>query len=795
VNVGGQVQNLTATVANDNSGVTWTLAVNGADCQQPAQGGCGTLTFDPAPALTAHYQPPITPPTAANASPTITATSVKDPAKKDSFTFSILTPAIAVTITNKFPSALTGGQDVTLNASISNDFLNQGLTWTLMAGGAPCQPGCGVLTAATAPALSAQYQPPATPPSTANASPTITATSVADTTKSDSFNFNIVTPPITVAIVNPFKSIFTGGQPVTVNASLTNDFLNAGVTWSMTSGGAPCTSACGTLTPLATPSTSATYTAPPTPQTGPTPSPTITATSVSENTKSASFTFSLVIPNSLVKGSYAFLLRGYDASLQPMALAGILVADGMGSLTGGEYDRNDNTTITNVAGPLSGSYTVDISFSQIPRLTLNITAGGTTIVLQCALSSDGSKAKVIELDGSLALNAGTLVIQDPTAANALATSTTPTSFAFGLDSDAPINGRVVEAGQFILGAGATSITGGVADEGQAGAATPVFGGLAGAAPIAPASSSATRPDALGRGTIALSISGSVTQYAYYVVNSSQLNLVEIDAGGALKTVQAGTARNQKALSGTSIQATSVAALTGMTTTGGSAPSPDVIIGVLSNPSGTAPVAHFDSNNSGTVATQQTAAGSFAVPYDSTTGRAIISGAFFADAVVYLYDQGSGFIADVTPATAGVNHGFSGPLVLQSVPGSGFTLQSISGNSIAVAGASSSSSMTNLDLAVNYDGAGNYIAMFDFTVSNLSVGLNGQGTNVLLNGATYQILDANLGRGELLQVPSGFFNKFPVQSDKMSFYLIGPNQFVAIEDTGLSPSGIMFFDPE
>jgi hypothetical protein len=104
-------------------------------------------------------------------------------------------------------------------------------------------------------------------------------------------------------------------------------------------------------------------------------------------------------------------------------------------------------------------------------------------------------------------------------------------------------------------------------------------------------------------------------------------------------------------------------------------------------------------------------------------------------------------------------------------------------------------MTNLDLAVNYDGAGDYTAMFDFTVSNTGVGANGQGQSILLNGATYHIVDANLGRGDLLQVPSGFFNNFPVQSDAMAFYLIGPNQFVAIEELGLSPSGIMFFDPQ
>lgn len=780
---------LTVTVSGDagNHGVTWTLSVAGSGCSP----GCGTLKAAAPPSLSAVYTPPASAPL--NQEATITARSVADDLQVFVFNFQIR-PPVSVSIAPKFSSVNVGGPVQNFTAAVSNDPTNSGVTWALTVSGADCQPGCGALNVDPSPALTAHYTPPAAPPSAANASPTITATSNADTSKNDSFNFTIVTPPITVTIVNKFSSTFAGSQPVNVNTVLTNDFLNQGVNWTLTSGGAACTAACGTLTPIGSPSTSATYSPPPSTQAGPIPSPIITAISVSDNTKSDSFTFSVIVPNSLVKGSYALLLRGYDQSLQPMALAGSIATDGMGNITGGEYDLNDNTTVTTVGGPLSGSYTVDTSFSGIPRVTLNITGPGANIVLTCAFSSDGTRAKAIELDGSFALNAGSLTLQDPAAAAALTASTTPTNFAFGLDSDAPIGGRVVEAGQLVLGSGAASVTGGIADEGQAGAANPVFGGVGGAATITTAASSAAPPDASGRGTLTLSIAGSATQYAYYVVNSSQLNLIEIDTGGGLKTVQAGTARNQKTFTEASIQVTSVAALTGMTSVGG-APSPDVIVGVLSDSEGAAPVVHFDSNNAGTVALNQTTTGSFTVALDTTTGRSIISGTFFPDAVVYLYDSGSGFVADITTSADGVNHGFSGSLLVQSAPAGAFTLQSLSGNSIALAGGSASSLMTNLDLAVNYDGAGDYTAMFDFTVSNTGVGANGQGQSILLNGATYHIVDANLGRGDLLQVPSGFFNNFPVQSDAMAFYLIGPNQFVAIEELGLSPSGIMFFDPQ
>jgi hypothetical protein len=107
----------------------------------------------------------------------------------------------------------------------------------------------------------------------------------------------------------------------------------------------------------------------------------------------------------LVTGNYAFFLRGYDKSLQPMALAGSLTTDGMGNITGGEYDLNDNTTVSSVAGPLSCTYTVDTTFANIPRVTFTITGTTSNTVLKCALSADGKRGKVIDLDGSLALNA------------------------------------------------------------------------------------------------------------------------------------------------------------------------------------------------------------------------------------------------------------------------------------------------------------------------------------------------------------------------------------------------------
>jgi len=78
---------LTATVSNDSAkaGVIWTLTAGGVNCS-PA---CGVLTPGQAPGLTANYTPPVTPPAPPNNMPTITATSVLDSSKSDTFSFSL----------------------------------------------------------------------------------------------------------------------------------------------------------------------------------------------------------------------------------------------------------------------------------------------------------------------------------------------------------------------------------------------------------------------------------------------------------------------------------------------------------------------------------------------------------------------------------------------------------------------------------------------------------------------------------------------------------------------------------
>jgi hypothetical protein len=57
----------------------------------------------------------------------------------------------------------------------------------------------------------------------------------------------------------------------------------------------------------------------------------------------------------------------------------------------------------------------------------------------------------------------------------------------------------------------------------------------------------------------------------------------------------------------------------------------------------------------------------------------------------------------------------------------------------------------------------------------------------------------VGRGTIGFVPGIFGDFTAAQPVFGSFYLIGPNQFVAIGQgpggTGVDPSGVLFFDPQ
>jgi hypothetical protein len=217
----GVARSLTATVYNDaagNPGVTIApLTASGYACSTLATNSCGTLvvgtktssgTTTTTPIT---YTPPTSLPSAPYDRPRVQATSVASPAQLASTSFLIAGTAppntgLRISTGEKFNSALaaTGAAAPTVDANIANDTGNlRTVTWSLTYQQSPgsfvaCPPPtCGTLSTATPTGNGAfvssniTYTPPSTAPSGNQATPTITATSVDNSSATDSFTFNI----------------------------------------------------------------------------------------------------------------------------------------------------------------------------------------------------------------------------------------------------------------------------------------------------------------------------------------------------------------------------------------------------------------------------------------------------------------------------------------------------------------------------------------------------------------------------------------------------------------------------
>ena len=177
VQFGDTVSNIVPTVANDpaGKGVNWSI-------QPCSLAQCGSLSAQSTPSGGAvSYTAPNTP-VASNTTINVIATSISDPTKSGAAAITILAITVSITPASGFipVGAIPALNATTFTATVGNDSSNQGVTWNLVQGAppAPCSPGCGTITPN---GTTASYAAPATVPANANVS--ITATSVADTTK------------------------------------------------------------------------------------------------------------------------------------------------------------------------------------------------------------------------------------------------------------------------------------------------------------------------------------------------------------------------------------------------------------------------------------------------------------------------------------------------------------------------------------------------------------------------------------------------------------------------------------
>jgi dienelactone hydrolase len=264
VQAGGS-DSFTATELNDASGrgVTWTVS-----CSAPQ---CGTVSPTATPSGTATtYFAPTTPP-ASDITITVKATSVADGSKSGSasITFSAITVSVSQTT-----AIVQAGQTLLISGSANNDPSGQGVSWSI-------SPTSGAGSLSNANSNDVTYNAPATPP-VSDLTLTVTATSVADPTKSASVTITV--PSLTVSVTAPASTVIAGGTVPNIVAIVGHDPSNKGVTWNVSCSPGPC----GNVSPTATPSgVATTYSAPATPPSADLPV-TITAVSVAKPIVSAS---------------------------------------------------------------------------------------------------------------------------------------------------------------------------------------------------------------------------------------------------------------------------------------------------------------------------------------------------------------------------------------------------------------------------------------------------------------------------------------------------------------------------
>ena len=257
--VTGAQQQFTAAVLNtSNTAVTWRLS--GSGCSGTA---CGTIS------TSGLYTAPATVPSPAQVS--VIATSVADTTKSSTATVTVI-PPVSVSISPATAQVRVNTQQQ-FTATVSNT-ANTAVTWSVTGSGCTGA-ACGTIS------TSGLYTAPATVPSPALVS--VTATSIADPTKSSAATVTII-PPVSVTISPTSAQLLTGAH-LQFTATVLNT-TNTAVTWSL-SGGCGGT-ACGTI------NASGFYSAPSVP---PTPNQvTVTATSQSDSTKSASATVTITGP-------------------------------------------------------------------------------------------------------------------------------------------------------------------------------------------------------------------------------------------------------------------------------------------------------------------------------------------------------------------------------------------------------------------------------------------------------------------------------------------------------------------
>ena len=577
-------------------------------------------------------------------------------------------PAGAVTVSVSPASAsIQVGTTQQFTATVSSSSSNQSVTWSVSGSGCSGT-GCGTIDSG------GKYTAPTSPHFAPGV--LVTATSVADASKSASATV-FVTPAPTGIAVSPATA--------TVPVSGVQQFTVAGdpfgtvpvVSWSVSGSG--CTGAsCGAI------DSTGKYEAP---STAPNPTfVTVTATSVANSSVSGSATVALGSnpDNSKLNGHYAFLLGGYDGDGN-VAMAGSFIADGNGNITNGVADYNFSSAIF-VATNLAFTGTYSISADNRGSMTITVSSpkafpSGFSQTFAIALGSFNggiaNRGRMIELDNEQIWATGLLAKQDPVA---FSPSAITGGYAFGFAGTASSGFPLNAIGRFTAIGG--SVSAGLADVYGLGLTESGSGTISAGLrlPFAGIYQVSTN----GRGTAVFIFSGpdpGFSKFSFYVVSGSELLFIETDTcDSGICTFKGGISGEALQQSGGPFTASSLngSAVFNLTAAGnGTATGGSVAVGMQTfdgtgNLTGIA-----DQNKNGVITSNQAFNGTYGVDTDDL-GRgeiSLISGA--KPHSFYVISPGKAFVMDTDSYGAGMfepqggepfgNASISGNFVLGTLP--------------------------------------------------------------------------------------------------------------------------------
>jgi hypothetical protein len=362
--------------------------------------------------------------------------------------------------------------------------------------------------------------------------------------------------------------------------------------------------------------------------------------SVGSVTSSAATLAVLPGMSSLLSGQYAFTFSGQN-SVGPISIVGSFHADGKGSITGAVEDvtlvKKSNETIGAQSG-ITGTGTYSIGNDGRGTMTLNTSADGPQdFAFVIETSNHG---QFIWFDNA-ATGSGSFDLQDTTA---FAASTLNGSFVFGINGVDPALSTYSRVGVFSASSG--SVSTGESDlnnafgTGGVNLAQAISGGSVGA------------PDSgTGRGTLSLTYGSLSVKYAYYIVSTSQLNLIEADDNASVygsATLQSGGPFTAGSLNGPYVFSTG-----GVNTVGGIGEVGQFMADGVSALSGVG-----DENFAGTPTQNYTLSGSFASVTANGRGTMELALPVFGGGsgpfVFYLASSGTVYLmeADVDEVTSG-----------------------------------------------------------------------------------------------------------------------------------------------